>query len=79
MRLADLPTPFAVVDRARLDANIAGMARLAEERGVRLRPHAKTHKMVEVARVNRAAWAGGLTVSSLVVALVLSEGGVAAC
>lgn len=78
MRLADLPTPFAVVDRARLDANIAGMARLAEERGVRLRPHAKTHKMVEVARAQRAAGAVGLTVATLGEALVLAEAGDAA-
>jgi 3-hydroxy-D-aspartate aldolase len=50
MRLPDdLVTPCLVVDADRLDANIAAMAGLAAERGLELRPHAKTHKCLPIA------------------------------
>ena len=45
-----LDTPAVVVDLDRMDARIASMARLMRERGIALRPHAKTHKSIEVAR-----------------------------
>lgn len=50
MLLADLPTPQVVVDRARLLANIDRVQRLADAAGLRLRPHAKTHKSPVVAQ-----------------------------
>ena len=45
-----LDTPAVVVDLDRIDARIASMAAFMRERGVALRPHAKTHKSIEVAR-----------------------------
>ena len=45
-----LDTPAVVVDLDRMDARIASMASLMRERGIALRPHAKTHKSIEVAR-----------------------------
>ena len=50
MRLADLPTLQVLIDRARLTNNIARVQALANGAGVRLRPHAKTHKSPIVAR-----------------------------
>jgi D-serine deaminase-like pyridoxal phosphate-dependent protein len=50
MRLADLPTPQVLVDHAKVRANIARVQALATGAGVRLRPHAKTHKAPIVAR-----------------------------
>src|SRR5438034_6706266 len=50
MRLSDLPTPQVLVDRARAIRNIERVQQLASAAGMRLRPHAKTHKSPIVAR-----------------------------
>jgi D-serine deaminase-like pyridoxal phosphate-dependent protein len=63
--LHDLDTPVALVDVARLEANLASMASLAAASGVALRPHAKTHKTREVAERQRAHGAAGLTVAKI--------------
>src|SRR5688572_4812746 len=62
---ADLPTPALVLDRAALERNIARMAAFAAARGVALRPHAKTHKSVEIGRRQIAAGAVGLCCAKL--------------
>ena len=51
MKLADLPTPSLVLDAARLRRNAARMRKRAAELRVSLRPHLKTSKSAEVARV----------------------------
>ena len=61
----ELPTPIAVVDLDRLEANIRRLARYAQEHGIALWPHAKTHKMPPVARMQLAAGAAGLTVAKV--------------
>jgi D-serine deaminase-like pyridoxal phosphate-dependent protein len=71
----DLDTPALVVDLDTLEANVASMAADLGARGVALRPHAKTHKSLEVARCQRAAGARGLTVATLGEAEVFVEGG----
>ncbi len=63
--LASLPTPCLVLDRPRLLRNIARMAERCEQLGVPLRPHLKTPKCVEVARLLLARQARGVTVSTL--------------
>jgi D-serine deaminase-like pyridoxal phosphate-dependent protein len=50
MRLADLPTPQVLIAHNKARANIARVQALATGVGVRLRPHAKTHKSPIVAR-----------------------------
>lgn len=62
--LRELPTPALIVDLDRLESNIERMARRAEKLGVRLRPHVKTHKCVEIGRLQLAAGASGITVST---------------
>ena len=59
------PTPYLHVDLVRLRANIARVAERSAARGVALRPHAKTHKSMDVARLQLAAGAVGLTVATL--------------
>ena len=54
-----------MVDLDRMEPRIASMAALMRERGVALRPHAKTHKSVEVARRQIKAGAVGLTVATI--------------
>jgi D-serine deaminase-like pyridoxal phosphate-dependent protein len=65
MRLADLPTPALVLDRARLRRNIQAMTERYRALGVRLRPHLKTAKSVDVARMAVEGHFGGITVSTL--------------
>jgi threo-3-hydroxy-D-aspartate ammonia-lyase len=71
----DLPTPALLLDQDRLEANLTGMAARAEALGVRLRPHLKTHKCVEVAERQRALGARGITVSTLYEAAVFADHG----
>jgi D-serine deaminase-like pyridoxal phosphate-dependent protein len=61
----DLPTPAILVDRKRVERNIAEMQAAADAARIELRPHIKTHKMVEVARRQLAAGARGLTCAKL--------------
>lgn len=68
-------TPYLHVDVARLDANLARVARRADAAGVALRPHAKTHKCVEIARRQLALGAVGLTVATVGEAEVFVDGG----
>lgn len=64
MTTHDLPTPCLLVERGRLEANIARMAGHAREHRVRLRPHVKTHKCLSIARMQLDAGASGLTVAT---------------
>lgn len=70
-------TPALVVDLAVLDANIAAMASHARRAGVALRPHAKTHKCLEIAQRQVAAGAVGLTVATVAEAEVFADAGFA--
>lgn len=65
MKLADLPTPSLVLDRVRLARNAARMRARAADLNVSLRPHLKTAKSAEVARVAHGGKAGPITVSTL--------------
>jgi D-serine deaminase-like pyridoxal phosphate-dependent protein len=60
-----LDTPRVVVDLARVAANIASLQDEMDLRGIALRPHAKTHKSVAVARLQLAAGARGITVGTI--------------
>jgi D-serine deaminase-like pyridoxal phosphate-dependent protein len=59
----DVETPAVLIDLDRLERNVARMAEAARGAGVRLRPHAKTHKVPEVGRLQIAAGAVGLTLA----------------
>ncbi len=72
----DLNTPALVVDVEALERNIAAMAALASAAGLKLRPHAKTHKSVEIAGLQIAAGAVGVCCAKLGEAEALAAGGV---
>ncbi|KQZ61468.1 threonine aldolase [Sphingopyxis sp. Root1497] len=71
---AALNTPVLVLDLDILDRNIAAMAVLAKAHGVTLRPHAKTHKSVDIAKRQLAAGAVGLCCAKIGEAEVLADG-----
>ncbi len=77
MTLQDLATPALLLDRTRLTANCARMARRMTEAGIDLRPHLKTAKSAEVAKLACAGHFGGVTVSTLREARYFLEAGIA--
>lgn len=72
----ELDTPCLVVDLDRLEQNIAEMATYARERGLALRPHIKTHKTAEIARLQRQHGVVGFTCAKLGEAEALADAGV---
>jgi 3-hydroxy-D-aspartate aldolase len=75
--VADIETPALVIDLDALDRNIAKMADFARAAGVRVRPHAKTHKSAAIARRQIAAGAIGQCVQKVGEAEALVRGGIA--
>ena len=65
MLVSDLPTPALLVDRARLAANLDAIQARAEAEDVALRPHVKTHKSPEIARLQADRGARGVTVATV--------------
>ncbi|MGJ5181221.1 DSD1 family PLP-dependent enzyme [Bradyrhizobium oligotrophicum] len=63
--LEDLATPAAILDRTRLDRNLARLAARMADLGVALRPHMKTAKSIDVARRAFPNGPGPVTVSTL--------------
>ena len=65
MDLHTIKTPSLVLDAARVRRNAGLMSERVGRLGASLRPHVKTHKCVEVARIQTEGHAGGITVSTL--------------
>lgn len=63
--LADLPTPCLVLERGRLERNLGRMDAAVRGRGARLRPHLKTAKSADVARLAAPPPDGAIAVSTL--------------
>jgi D-serine deaminase-like pyridoxal phosphate-dependent protein len=70
--VADLTTPALLLDLDQLDENISSMAAWAAG-SVSLRPHAKAHKCVEIARRQREAGALGVTTATVWEALAMAR------
>ncbi len=75
MRLAELKTPCALVDLDVLERNCTRMSSRAEHLGVKLRPHVKTHKCVDIARIQTRGQSGAITVSTLAEARAFASAG----
>lgn len=69
------PTPFLAIDLPVLQANIDRATEWSEARGLALRPHVKTHKSTEIARMQAEAGASGLTVATVGEAAVFAQDG----
>ena len=76
MLLSDLPTPQVIIDRARLQSNISRAQQLADAAGVRLRPHAKTHKSPRVAGWQIERGAIGVCCAKIGEAEVFADAGI---
>ncbi|ANH39675.1 D-threo-3-hydroxyaspartate dehydratase [Nocardioides dokdonensis FR1436] len=60
-----VPTPHLRVDLGRLRANVRRVAEHAALARVSLRPHVKTHKSIEIARLQLVSGARGITVATV--------------
>ncbi|MCB2230770.1 alanine racemase [bacterium] len=72
----DLDTPSLLIEQSVLADNIARMQALADQHGISLRPHIKTHKMAVLAQTQIAAGAVGVAVATLGEAEVMVSAGI---
>lgn len=66
-------TPFIRIDEGVLTANLRRLAAYGAEKGIALRPHAKTHKSQQIARMQLDLGAIGLAAAKVSEAEVLAE------
>jgi D-serine deaminase-like pyridoxal phosphate-dependent protein len=70
-----LKTPSLILDLDRVLSNAARMSAIVSSLGVRLRPHIKTHKCIEIAKIQTAGHSGAVTVSTLAEARAFASHG----
>jgi D-serine deaminase-like pyridoxal phosphate-dependent protein len=68
-----IPTPALLLDADLLDANLQRMAQQVKQSGKQLRPHAKAHKCVEIARRQIAYGACGISVATVAEAELMAK------
>ena len=73
--MLDLTTPALLVDAAIVTRNCDRMREKATLSGVQFRPHVKTHKTVEIARLQHGGNRGPITVSTLAEAEAFADAG----
>lgn len=73
---AAIPTPALILDLDAFERNVARMAEHCKVNGLGIRPHAKTHKSVTIAKAQIAAGALGVCCAKLGEAEAMAEGGI---
>ena len=76
LRRDQIDTPALLIDLDALERNIQRMADFFRDRPAHLRPHAKTHKTPQIARLQLAAGAPGVTCAKVGEAEVMVAGGI---
>jgi D-serine deaminase-like pyridoxal phosphate-dependent protein len=76
VKLSQLRTPCVLVDTARVGRNLERLQSSVNNRGLRLRPHAKTHKSIELARRQIAGGAIGICCAKLGEAEIFAAAGI---
>jgi len=72
----NLETPCIIADYAKVKTNIKNMQEICFKYNCNLRPHIKTHKSVEIARLQIEAGAVGITCAKISEAEVMADGGI---
>src|SRR5512133_2137924 len=75
MRVDELETPVPVVDIDRMQANISRLQTYLDKHKIANRPHIKTHKIPEIARLQMNAGAVGITCQKVSEAEVMADAG----
>lgn len=74
-RFSELETPAVLIDLDRVEANLGKAQAFADQAGLKLRPHIKTHKLPRFARRQVELGAVGITVQKLGEAEVMADAG----
>jgi len=74
--IQDLDTPTVLVDLDRMEKNIRQWQSCIQDRGVKFRPHIKTHKVPEIALLQIAAGARGIIAAKISEAEPFAEAGI---
>lgn len=69
-------TPYVVINEKKLKSNIKRMSDLASSKNIRLRPHIKTHKISDIAKLQIEHGAVGITVAKISEAQAMYEHGI---
>ncbi|MEP6703922.1 MAG: alanine racemase [Acidobacteriota bacterium] len=75
MDVHTIKTPSLLLNLTRVRNNAARMTEIARRNNVRLRPHIKTHKCIEVAKIQTEGHDGAITVSTLAEARAFAKHG----
>ena len=75
MQLETIKTPCLILDFGRMKRNSERITARAKSLNVALRPHVKTHRSLEIARLQTVGNAGGIMVSTLAEAHFFSQNG----
>ncbi len=75
MNIREIPTPALTIDLGVMERNLGRMSERCREQRLGLRPHIKTHKTPEVARMQMDRGAMGLTVAKVGEAEVMAAAG----
>jgi D-serine deaminase-like pyridoxal phosphate-dependent protein len=76
VQIDDLDTPSLLVDLDRLEKNINRMAKFAKDCGVELRPHVKTHKVPDLAKMQLRAGSKGVCLQKVSEAEIFAAHGI---
>ncbi len=76
LKKSEIPTPALLLDLDAFEANLQVMAQWVKQSGKQLRPHAKAHKCVEIARRQIAAGAIGVCVATVDEAELMAGAGI---
>lgn len=74
--MMNLSTPYPWLDLDIVERNIKTMAKRLQKEGISYRPHIKTHKSVEIARLQLEMGARGITCAKISEAMVMAEAGI---
>lgn len=75
MKFSEINTPAVVIDRDIVERNVHRFQEYCVQNGIALRPHIKTHKIVELARLQIATGAVGINCQKLGEAEVMAAHG----
>ena len=77
MNYTEIETPAVLIDLAIVRQNVTKYQKYCDDKGLHLRPHIKTHKIPELAKLQLSSGAIGITCQKVSEAeAMLSEGGV---
>lgn len=71
-----LPTPAVAADLKQMEENTRRMVQEAAEYGIKVRPHIKPHKSIEIAKMQLELGCRGVTCAKLGEAEVMADGGI---